>query len=128
MNLTDRSRRDTKRYLSDDKTGNAVEITLTAPNKQKAIITGWHTKHHLGVSLDGLIINSRHTYISFHESVLIAANPNYPLRNADGEVSVKNHLIDVKDSTDILKNYIAQAAMPDEKMGVILMTLEFYKA
>lgn len=100
-----------------------VSITLTAPTLEVIIITGIHTKHHLGVDTDGNMVNSKKASIAFSESFLI----NYPCRNSNQEVDLNNHKVSVKDSTGIVKNYIVQQWFPDETIGLIVCILEDFE-
>lgn len=126
MSLTDRARRDIAAQ-SSNKNGWGVELIFLAPNNETATIAGIHTKHHLGVSEEGTIVNSKTAFVSFSEDVLKAANNNYPIRNSAGEVALKNHRVNVKDSTDTVKNYVINGWFPDEKLGYILLSLGDYK-
>lgn len=100
-----------------------VSIELIAPTLETITINGIHTKHHLGIDTDGNMVNSKKASIAFSESLLIAP---YPVRNANKEVDLLNHLINVKDSTGIVKNYIVQQWFPDETIGLIVCILEDY--
>lgn len=129
MNLTDRARRDIKNQSSNKDSGWGVQLEFTAPGGiQKAIIAGIHTQHHLGVSMEGTMVNTKTCFVSFSEDLLTEANASYPVRNAKNEVDLNKHLVDVVDSTGIKKNYTVQAWFPDEKLGYILLTLGDYKA
>jgi hypothetical protein len=114
--------------ITSDAGAFGVSITLTAPNGQTATIVGTHTKHHLGVTEDGDMVNSRKVNIAFSEKVLIAANAIYPLRNGAGEVDMHKHKVSVKDSTGIAKTYIIHpgAWFPDEQCGLIVCILSVF--
>lgn len=122
MGLIDQARLDIAQITSNqDDFG--VEIKLTAPDSTINIITGLHTKIHLGVSTDGTLVNSRKAHISFSELNLT----NYPLRNSRGEVDLRNHNLEVKDSTGIVKKYTIQQFFPDETIGLITCIVEDYE-
>lgn len=126
MGLTDRAIIDVSRITSN-LNGFGISIVLTAPNGQMAIIGGRHAKHHLGIDTEGNLISSKTAYISFSEPILLDINSNYPLRNNAGEVDLKGHKIDVKDSTGIIKNYVMQKWLPDETMGLITCIIEDFE-
>ena len=113
--------------ITGNQDGFGIAMVLTAPNGQVANITGLHTKIHLSVDTEGNAINTKQGRVSFSESNLLAASPNYPIRNATGEVDLENHLIDVADSTGGIKHYTAQSWMPDETIGLIVAYLSDYE-
>lgn len=123
MSLVNRAQADID-HITSNINDWGVEITLTAPTGEIALLNGLHTKHHLGVSNEGTIVNTKKAHVSFSENNLISANPNYPLRNNDSEVDLLAHKVEVKDSTGISKPYIVQAWFPDETIGLIVMTLD----
>ena len=102
-----------------------VELKFTAPSGETATIKGIHSKIHLAVSTDGLPVNSKQAHISFSEKFL--TEQNYPVRNTNGEVNLKNHRINVKDSTGIEKKYQMQQWFPDETIGLISCMIEDYE-
>lgn len=124
MNLYDQAKKDIEKITANQNEW-AVEITLTAPSSEKAIITGLHTKHHLGVDTDGNAVNSKKAHISFSEKYL--TDVNYPVRDANGEVSLSGHKISVKDSTGTAKKYIMQSWFPDETIGLITCIIQDYE-
>lgn len=103
----------------------AVEIKFTAPDNTTATISGLHTKIHLGVNSEGEAVNSRKAHISVSEKFLTDAN--YPVRNSSGEVSLMNHLVEVKDSTGTSKKYKMMQFFPDETIGLITCILQDYE-
>lgn len=120
MSILENIRKDVQSITEND--GDfAVEITLTAPNAAVAVIKGLHSKHHFSIDTDGVAVNSKNSHISFSEATLAALV--YPLRNAGGEVALKNHKVAVKDSTGISKNYFISEWFPDEMVGLIVCLL-----
>ncbi|MCE3278037.1 MAG: hypothetical protein K0S44_228 [Bacteroidetes bacterium] len=126
MSLIERARADIKDITSNTD-GFGIEMTLTAPTSQTATIVGLHTKHWLSIDTEGNPVSSKNAHVSFSEEVLQTENPNYPIRNSDGEVDLSKHRFDVKDSTGLVKNYIAQSWRPDETMGLIVVILEDFE-
>lgn len=122
MSLIDTINSDIAKITSNNKEF-GVSIELIAPTLETITINGIHTKHHLGIDTDGNMVNSKKASIAFSESLLIAP---YPVRNTNKEVDLLNHLINVKDSTGIVKNYIVQQWFPDETIGLIVCILEDY--
>ncbi len=125
MGLIEQINNDIQRITSNSNEF-GVNIELIAPNGQRANIVGIHPKVHLGVDTEGNIVNSRQARITFSERTLVGVNVNYPLRNANGDVDLKKHLVNVADSTGNIKNYRVQSWMPDETIGLILVQLESY--
>lgn len=120
MGLREQAKKDIE-FITSNLNDFGIEMTFTAPTDETAIITGLHTKHHLGVNTDGEIVNSKKAHVSFSEKFL--TDLNYPLRNANGEVDLKSHKVAVKDSTDIVKNYVISQWFPDETVGLIACIL-----
>lgn len=119
MGLIDRAKSDIKDITSNpDEFG--VSITFTAPTGEIATINGLHSKHHMSINTEGIMINSKNAHISFSEELLTAKN--YPFRK-DGEVKLNDHKISVKDSTGISKNYVIREGFPDETVGLITCIL-----
>jgi hypothetical protein len=104
------------------------EMLLRAPDGQTALIVGLHSKHHLGINTEGARVNSKNAHISFSETVLLAANPTYPVRTGDKmEVNLRKHRVTVKDSTEVDKEYIISEMFPSETVGFIVCILSDYK-
>jgi len=105
--------------------GFGVAINITTPDNVTSVdVVGVHTKHHLGIDTEGNQVNSKNAHIGISEQVLIDAG--YPVRNAGGEVSLKDHKIIVKDSTTFDKNYVVDQWFPDETIGLIVCILSDY--
>lgn len=120
MGLIEQAKADIQQITSNpDEWG--VQITLAAPTSETCVITGLHTKHHLGINSDGQRANSKTASISFSEQLLVDAG--YPVRNSAGEVSLRNHKVSVKDSTGISKEYHINEWFPDEAIGLIVCIL-----
>jgi len=104
-----------------------VTMTLTAPTGETATINGLHTKHHLGIDMEtGRPVNTKNAHVSFSEKLLTDAG--YPVRNAQGEVSLKGHKVTVADSTGANMTYVIKEWFPDETIGVIVCILLVYGA
>lgn len=125
LSILQRAKRDSERITSN-KNGFAVEITFTTPDDVSLTISGLHSKTHLDVDGMGVITSSKKAHISVSEKFL--TDNNYPVRNDKGEVYLVDHRIDVKDSTDIIKNYVVLTTFPDERLGFITCLLEDYVA
>lgn len=98
-------------------------ITFTAPDDSTATVIGLHSKHHLAINPDdGTPVNAKNAHISVSEALLTAAS--YPVRNASGEVNLKGHVVSVKDSTGLSKNYKIREWFPDETIGLITCILD----
>lgn len=137
MGLLDQARLDTQRYTQDLE-GFAVDIQIFSPGETTfdetfdktfgimAEIKGLHTKHHMDMNPEtGERTNSKNAHVSFTEEQLTAMD--YPIRNAAGEVELKDHLIKVKDSTGELIPYTIRNFYPDETLGLIVCILQDYQ-
>lgn len=124
MGLIDQAKQDIAQITSNANDF-GVALKFTAPTGATASITGIHTKIHLAVDTDGLPVNSKQSHISFSEQFL--QELSYPVRNATGEVSLRNHSVEVKDSTGVLKKYIIKQWFPDETIGLISCMAEDFE-
>jgi hypothetical protein len=103
-----------------------VPVTFTSKAFGTIVtVNAIHNKIHLGVDAQGNVIYSKNATVSVSEPLL--NDVGYVTRNASGEVDMKNDLIDVKDSSGVLKNYIVKSKMPDETIGLIVLVLEDYR-
>jgi hypothetical protein len=82
------------------------------------------SKHHINFDSDGLPINSKNVHVSLDEADLVSQN--YNPRNINNEVALINHLVNVKDSTGNLRNYVVIENFPDETLGLITCILGDY--
>ena len=101
-----------------------ISVTLTAPNGVTVTVDAYHAKHHTTVSLEGKIVNGQMAHIAVSEALLVSP---YPVRNSEDEVDMVEHLVDVKDSTGVVKNYIIKEVFPDEAIGLIVLILGDFK-
>lgn len=124
MSLLDTAKASIKR-ITTDTNGFGVSMVLIAPSGATVTIAGLHTKHHINVDTDGNPVNSKNAHVSISEEVLTALG--YPVRNADREVNLKGHRVNVADSTGMVKNYVIQEWFPDESVGLIVCILGDYE-
>jgi hypothetical protein len=121
--LLTKARNDARKIL---KGGFSEDITLTTPDDSLSIETkGLATKHHINFDTDGLAVNSKNAHICLDESNLIELNDT--TRNANQEIDLLNHKVSVKDSTNIVKNYVITETFPDETLGLIVCILGDYE-
>jgi hypothetical protein len=106
-------RKDALKYAT--KGGFEEDITLTTPDSNTVLnLKGLATKHWINFDTDGAPVNSKNAHICIPESDLEIAS--YPARR-NGEVYLRNHLVSVKDSTGVLKNYVIKEWFPNETLG-----------
>ena len=144
MGLLDQARADIVQITSD-LAGFAVELTFFAPVSAaepvyddtydetygaadggilSITVNGLHSKHHMAIdSENGRPVNSRNAHVSFAEALMVG----YPLRNSDGEVTLKKHKVRVKDSTGRSVMYSIRTWHPDETVGLITCILGDFK-
>lgn len=124
MGLRDQAKQDIEGITSNKESGFGIDMIFTAPTSETATITGISSVIHLGVDTDGNMVNAKKAHISFSEKFLIDAG--YPVRNAQNQVDLVGHIIQVKDSAQILRKYQMQNIFPNETVGLITCTLEDY--
>ena len=123
MGLVEQAKLDLQR-ISENLNDFGVAINLIAPTTENVNIVGFHTKHWTGFDLDGVRVSSKTASISIAEKQL--TDLAYPTRNGAGEVLMLNHLVNVKDSTGTVKNYIVLETYADEYLGSIVLILGDY--
>lgn len=121
--LLDKVRRDSKRYVTAGGFHDDIVLKTTDGLTQIAL-TGFVSKHWINFDTDGAPVNSKNAHICIDEDVL--EELNYPYRNSDGEVALKNHRVFTKDSTGGLKSYVVKEWFPDETLGLIVCILGDY--
>lgn len=110
------------RAITSDTNGFGVELTFTAPTGEVAVVAGLHTKHHMGFDVEsGKDVNIKNAHCSVSEALLTEAG--YPVRNAAGEVFLRDHQVQAVDSTGTLCKYVVAEWIPDETIGLILCIL-----
>lgn len=122
MNIADRAIRDLQRF-SGDANGFGVSITITSPALVTATLTGWSTKHYLGLNELGQAVSTKTASVFFSENNLPTGSS---IRNAEQEIALTDYLVDTSDSTGIVKNYKVSSWFPEEKLGGIVIILEDY--
>ena len=125
MSLYDTAKADIESITSNtDEWGKTA--TFTAPTAETATVALIHNKHHTGFNELGKRVNSKYGSIAVSESNLTA--DGYPIRDADGEINLAGHLIDVADSTGVVQNYVVREWYQDETIGLIVVILGDYLA
>lgn len=110
---------DVKKYISAG--GFESDIKITSPDGNDVLdLQGWASKHHLNFDTDGTVINAKNAHICLSEQTLV--DNAYPVRIND-EIVLRNHRIEVKDSSGIVKKYIVKENFPDETLGLIVCIL-----
>lgn len=124
MNLTDRAIQDAKKITSNNNDW-GVSAVFVSPTLVTATVNVLHIKHNTGFDLDGMKVNSKISSIAVSESLL--NDNNYITRDVQNEATLKGHLVSVKDSTGIVKQYRISENFPDEKLGLITLILEDFE-
>ena len=124
MGLIQQATDDWQRFSSDEDLF-GTSIDFEAPTSETATVVGFATKHNIGIDTEGNLVNTKNAHISIAEKLLIDAG--YPVRDANGEVSLKGHRIDYVDSTGISKKYKIKESFPDETIGMIVCILEDFE-
>lgn len=109
--------------------GFAKLIYLNDLSGNEATVKGIHSKHSNTINGEtGTVVKGTNATASISESEIKAANPNYQIRNANNEVAMLGHKLNVTDSNGELRNYIILENWPDETLGLITFILGDYKA
>lgn len=125
MNIQDRARKAVKR-ITGNINGAGVAMTLILPDDSSFDIVGTNTKHHLAVDQEtGELTSSMTASISFSEDTTKDAGCN--IRNAAGKVDLTGWSVKFIDTTDVLSRYSIEKWFPDEKMGLIVCILGYFK-
>jgi hypothetical protein len=121
MGLIEQARADFEAFTSDSVNAFAVPITFSSPTGIIVTVNGIHTKHHLGLSEEGEMVNAKKASLTVSEQLLTAQN--YPVRNSQGSVNLAGHQVKVADSTGTLCTYAIREWFPDEALGLITCIL-----
>lgn len=100
-------------------------VEFIAQTGEVVTVRALHNK--IGRKVDqgtGMIVNSKNASVVVHEDVL--GPTGFPIRDSNQEVSMLGTLINVKDSSRIIKKYIVQEDIPDETTGLITLLLGDY--
>lgn len=120
-----RARKDVLKYVT--KGGFEEDIVLSTPDNSHSLqLKGLASKHWINYDADGGSINSKNAHICISEETL--TNSGYPVRNAQNEVHLMRHKVDVKDSSGVVKNYVIKEWFPSETVGLIVCILGDYES
>jgi hypothetical protein len=123
MSLLDQAKEDIESITSDPEEWGR-SILFEAPGGETATVVGLHSKHHLGFDTDGLKVNSKNAHLSVSETLLL--EQNYPVRNSQKQVAMRNHKVTVIDSTGESCVYHIKETYPNETIGLIVCVLVDY--
>lgn len=126
MNILELARRDYKNIITNKTSGFAVDILFIPPAGSSVTVQGLHSRHNLAIDLDGKPANSRQMHISVAESSLTDAG--YTVRDANNEVQLRGHKVQVADASGEDITYKVRSVMPDDTIGNLLIILDDYKA
>lgn len=93
---------------------------------QKASIKGIGTAHSVSIGTDGVPFNAPNVHVSFHESLLRDANPDYKIRVGE-DVNLDGHLVSFNDSNGTLQTYSVKETFPDNTVGMIVCMCSLYE-
>jgi hypothetical protein len=125
IDLLARARADIQR-IAQGEFSSEVTFTNLAATPVTVTVRALASKHHFQIDAQtGMPVNSKNTHCSVAEASLLAAG--YTVRNAAGDVNLRNHKVTYKDSTGNARTYRINEAMPDETVGLIVLTLGDYE-
>lgn len=120
-----KARRDAKKYVT--KGGFEENIILKSADGFNTLeTTGFVSKHWINFDTDGNAANSKNAHICVDEDLLVAGN--YPVRNSDNEVFLRDHRVTAPDSSGVTKEYVIIEWFPDETLGLIVCILGDYES
>jgi hypothetical protein len=100
----------------------STDLNITPKVGSPVNVKGLASKHHFLIDPEtGTPINSKNVHCSVSEQVLVDAG--YPVRNGNNEVHMVGDKVAYTDSAGVLASYFVQETMPDETLGLIVMTL-----
>lgn len=123
MSLLDQAILDAK-MITEGPFSSVINITSTT----EAVISVKALGNNIGRKLNtdtGMIVNSTNASVVVSESSIPY---DFPVRNSEGLVTMLGYLIDFKDNTGTVYNYIVQENIPDRTLGLITLILGTYKA
>lgn len=127
MNILDLARTHLRQILGDTSTGFAVSITFISPTGETVTGTGTHAKIHQGIDpQSGASVNVKKAHVTVHEKAFFIEN-GYPVRNAQGEVFLRGHRVQVADVTGIVFTYAVDEWFPDQTLGAIVVILKDFE-
>lgn len=125
MGLLEQAKKDTEAINTNLNDWSALQYWTNPGATKTATVKGRHVKHHMGFDLEGKLVRTKNASCSFSEQTMVDAA--YPIRNAKGEVDLKNHLVNIVDSTGTLYKYIVEQWLPDETIGMVVCILGAYE-
>lgn len=120
MSLVSRAKEDIQKITSNLNEWGVDLVLLPIGSNTQYPAKGVHTKHHLGLTSEGIPANVKTASVAISEANFPV---DYPIRDANGEVKLKGHRCYVNDSTGIQKKYIIREWFPDEMIGLIVLIL-----
>jgi hypothetical protein len=125
MGLFEQAQRDYHNITTNLNGSGQAFVIKTPKSDITANLIGLSTKHHINYDTEGVMVNSKNASVTFTEKQL--TDVNYPVRNSGQEVDILGHLIEVADSSGVVKKYIINEQYPDEFLGSIVCILEDYE-
>jgi hypothetical protein len=128
MGIMDDIQEDVRDILSDGDDF-ALPVTFTSSEEPKVTVTcnALAFRHSLVVDPNtGLLVNGRNARVTVSELSLKALN--YPVRNSNNVVAMKDHVLTWTDVSQQTRSYIVGQQFPDESTGLILLELSVYTA
>ena len=107
-----------------------LDLAFTAPSPSTEVATakGIGTNRHLVMITDGQDVNTRMVHIGVSEAEILANNANYPTRDSQDYVDLVGHRVSFQDARGTTLNYRVTEHMPDDTVGMIMCTCEYFQA
>lgn len=120
-NLINRAKRDASKYVSG---GFSHDIVLETPEGSTLSMKGLYVNHNTDYDTDSLPVNSQSVHVTISESDLISGN--YPYKNSEGDVFLKEHLVSVNIDSESVLLFKIKEVQPDRLLKIIVLYLYDY--
>lgn len=120
--IEDMAREDWQRFSQE------IELHFCAPSGERSSFMGIGTRNYVKETLtDGQEAIGEVVRVAFSETILLCANPTYPIRNHKNDIALKGHLVSFKDAQGNLQDYAIKLVYADQTVGLISCDCEFYE-
>ena len=121
MSLLKQAQLDIEQITTNYATGFAVIALMYLSNGTAVEVKGTTARHYLAFDTDGVKISSLNAHVSFSEKTLTDAGVT--VRNANSTVDLLGKRVQIRDSAEVLRDYVVVEQYPDETIGLIVLIL-----
>ena len=100
----------------------ATDVTFDNRNETVVVCPALVVRHHLkGIDMDGNVVDGLVARVTVSEKQLV--DLEYPVRNIDKLVAMKDHRVSYTDENGIARDYIIKQQLPSDTIGVLMFGL-----